>query len=61
LYLARRQNTAQNIHEIISSALIFSALTLLVERQEEHPAFKKMSDGVLVWLFVWRKVQIVCI
>jgi len=61
LYLARRQNTAQNIHEIISSALIFSALTLLVERQEEHPTLKKLSDGVLVWLFVWRKVQIVCI
>jgi len=28
----------------------FSALTLLVERQEGHPACKKMSDGVLVWV-----------
>jgi len=24
----------------------FSALTLLVGRQEEHPACKKLSDGV---------------
>jgi len=28
----------------------FSALTLLVGRQEEHPAWKKLSDEVLVWL-----------
>ena len=28
----------------------FSALTLLVERQEGHPACKKLSDGVLVWV-----------
>jgi len=26
----------------------FSALTLLVGRQEGHPAFKKLSGGVLV-------------
>jgi len=31
----------------------FSALTLLVGRQEEHPACKKQSGGVLVWLSVW--------
>ena len=35
----------------------FSALTLLVGRQEEHPAGKKLSGGVLVWLSVWSKVQ----
>jgi len=35
----------------------FSALTLLVGRQEEHPARKKQSGGVLVWLSVWSKVQ----
>jgi len=29
----------------------FSALTLLVGRQEERPACKKLSDVVLVWLF----------
>ena len=37
--------------------LAFSALTLLVGRQEGHPACKKMSGGVLVWLSVWSKVQ----
>jgi len=35
----------------------FSALTLLVGRQEGHPACKKLSGGVLVWLSVWRAVQ----
>jgi len=35
----------------------FSALTLLVGWQEEHPAYKKLSGGVLVWLSVWSKVQ----
>ena len=35
----------------------FSALTLLVGRQERHPACKKMSGGVLAWLSVWSKVQ----
>ena len=39
-----------------------SALTLLVGRQEGHPASKKLlSGGVLAWLSVWSKVQIVCI
>jgi len=31
-------------------------LTLLVGRQEGHPACKKLSGGVLVWLSVWSKV-----
>jgi len=35
----------------------FSALTLLVGRQEGHTACKKLSGGVLAWLSVWRKVQ----
>ena len=35
----------------------FSALTLLVGRQEGHPACKKLSDGVLAWLSVWSEVQ----
>ena len=38
-----------------------SALTLLVGRQEEHPACKKLSDEVLAWLSVCSEVQIVCI
>jgi len=39
----------------------FSALTLLVWRQEEHQAHKKLSDEVLAWLSVWSKVQMICI
>ena len=35
----------------------FCALTLLVERQEGHPACKKLSDGVLVWLSVWSEMH----
>jgi len=35
----------------------FSALTLLVGRQEGHPACKKLSGGVLAWLSTWSKVQ----
>jgi len=35
----------------------FSALTLLAGRQEGHPAFKKMSAGVLAWLSVWSEVK----
>jgi len=42
--------------------LFYSAPSvLLVGRQEEHPACKKLSDGVLVWLSVWSEVQTVCI
>jgi len=39
----------------------FTALTLLVGRQEEHPARKKLSDGVLAWLSVLSVVQMICI
>jgi len=35
----------------------FSALTLLVGRQEGHPACKKLSGVVLAWLSVWSAVQ----
>jgi len=35
----------------------FSALTLLVGRQEEHLACKKLSGEVLAWLSVWSEVQ----
>ena len=38
--------------------LSFSAFTLLVGWQEGHPACKKLSGGMLVWLFVWSNVQI---
>ena len=35
----------------------FSALTLLVGRQEGHLVCNKLSDGVLAWLSVWSEVQ----
>jgi len=35
----------------------FSALMLLVGRQEGHPACKKLSGRVLAWSFVWSEVQ----
>ena len=35
----------------------FSALMLLVGRQEGHPACKQLSSGVLAWLSVWSEVQ----
>ena len=41
----------------ITSSFAFSALTLLVGRQEGHPACKKQSGGVLAWLSVWSKMQ----
>ena len=37
-----------------------SALKLLVGRQEEHPACKRLSDEVLAWLSVWSKLQVIC-
>jgi len=37
--------------------LAFSALTLLVGRQEGHPACKKLSGGVLASLSIWSEVQ----
>jgi len=42
---------------IIFGNCAFSALTLLVGRQEGHPACKKLSGGVLAWLSVWSEVQ----
>ena len=35
----------------------FSALTLLVGRQEGHPACKQLSGGMLAWLSVWSELQ----
>jgi len=37
--------------------IAFSALMLLVGRQEGHPACKKLSGGVLAWLSAWSEVQ----
>jgi len=35
-----------------TSICAFSALTLFVGRQEEHPACKQLTDEVLVWFVV---------
>jgi len=44
-------------HSILAKVFAFGALTLLVGRQEGHPACKKLSGGVLAWLSVWSEVQ----
>ena len=46
-----------NFHKVVIYSNAFSALTLLVGRQEGHPACKKLSGGVLAWLSVWSEVQ----
>ena len=48
---------ANDLVHIRSQKIAFSALTLLVGRQEGHPACKKLSCGVLAWLSVWSEVQ----
>jgi len=45
-------------HSFHALMIAFSALMLLVEWQEWHPACKKLSGGVLGWLSVWDEVQI---
>jgi len=47
----------ENLECIWWTQLVFSALTLLVGRQEGHPVSKKLSGGVLAWLSVWSDVQ----
>jgi len=37
------------IFMMVIDVTAFSALTLLVGRQEGHPACKKLSGGVLAW------------
>ena len=39
--------------QVMKLMVAISALTLLVRRQEGHPAFKKLSGEVLAWLSVW--------
>jgi len=41
----------QIMHNASFTRYAFSALTLLVGRQEGHPACKKLSGEVLAWLF----------
>ena len=49
--------SAVNCYRCLLLAFAFSALMLLVWRQEGHPVCKKLSGGVLAWLSVWCEVQ----
>ena len=51
------KNSLTGIISLLVDGFAFSALTLLVGRQEGHPACKKLSGGVLAWLSVWSEVQ----
>ena len=42
--------TVNSVLHVQPSHVAFSALTLLVGRQEGHPACKKLSGGVLTWV-----------
>jgi len=57
LQTTNRINSTQYTHYGSCFMLSFSALTLLVGRQEGHPACKKLSGGVLAWLSVWSEAQ----
>jgi len=52
------QQAAANQIQTASPYLInaFSALTLLVGRQEGHPACKQLSGGVLVWCVYFNEI-----
>jgi len=53
----QKGKTNLDFTEARASEYSFSALTLLVGRQEGHPACKKLSGGVLAWLSVWNEMQ----
>jgi len=50
----RRMDGQTRHHFYMLTTYAVSALTLLVGRQEGHPACKKLSGGVLAWLSLWR-------
>ena len=52
-----RMNEGRNKIQYMSAGDAFSALTLLVGRQEGHPACKKLSGEVLAWLSDWNEMQ----
>jgi len=51
----------ENYQNCSLQCFAFSALTLLVGWQEEHPACKNSSDEVLAWLSVCSEVQMIYI
>jgi len=46
-----------NVNCLLVIVAAFSALMLLIGRQEGHAACKKLSGEVLAWLSVWSEVQ----
>ena len=57
LFILLRTRERPNFSALNKQEQAFGALTLLVGRQEGHPACKKLSGGVLAWLSVWSEVQ----
>jgi len=57
IYAKNHETLNANLKSIVALIRAFSALTLLVGRQEGHPACKKLSGEVLAWLSVWSEVQ----
>jgi len=55
--MCQTEGPVENTCILSLGCFFFSALTLLVWRQEGHPAGKKLSGGVLAWLSVWSEVQ----
>jgi len=54
---AAKQTSTPNLQAVFKTSKEGNAMTLLVGRQEGHPACKKLSGGVLAWLSVWSEVQ----
>jgi len=47
------------VAELSYDNLHYTGLTLMVGRQEGHPACKKQGDEVLAWLSVWSEMQMI--
>jgi len=59
-YASLKPNSFSVIHQRIQYTAVnaFSALALLVGRQEGHPACNKLSSEGLAWLSVWSEAQL---
>ena len=56
-YSSSQGGSQTHVSLITVMIFAFNATTLLVGRQEGHPAWKKLSGGVLAWLSVCSEVQ----
>ena len=56
-YLNRHLHVSLSSSDLIWLLHNIGALTLLIWRQEEHPACKKTKQWVLAWLSVWSEMQ----